>query len=101
MIIADPWWNPAAEDQASGRAHRIGQQRPVTVYRLVTQGSIEDRIVKLHHSKRALAEGVLAGQDGVGGTVMGAADMLALLRGDGSDEGDAPLPAQATGPTPR
>ena len=81
VIIADPWWNPAAEDQASGRAHRIGQQRPVTVYRLVTQGSIEDRIVKLHHSKRALAEGVLAGQDG-GGAVMGAADMLALLRGD-------------------
>ncbi len=82
VIIADPWWNPAAEDQASGRAHRIGQQRPVTVYRLVTQGSIEDRIVKLHHSKRARAEGVLAGQDGGGGTVMRAADMLALLRGE-------------------
>ena len=82
VIIADPWWNPAAEDQASGRAHRIGQQRPVTVYRLVTQGSIEDRIVKLHHSKRALAEGVLAGQDGGGGNVMGAADMLALLQGE-------------------
>jgi Helicase conserved C-terminal domain len=46
VIIADPWWNPAAEDQASGRAHRIGQLRPVTVYRLVTQGSIEDRIVR-------------------------------------------------------
>ena len=84
VIIADPWWNPAAEDQASGRAHRIGQQRPVTVYRLVTQGSIEDRIVKLHHSKRALAEGVLAGQDG-GGALMGAADMLALLRGDSAE----------------
>ena len=90
VIIADPWWNPAAEDQASGRAHRIGQQRPVTVYRLVTQGSIEDRIVKLHHSKRALAEGVLgAGQDGglSGGGAMRAADMLALLRGeDGVEE---------------
>jgi SNF2 family DNA or RNA helicase len=85
VIIADPWWNPAAEDQASGRAHRIGQQRPVTVYRLVTQGSIEERIVKLHHSKRALAEGVLAGQDGGGGAVMRAADMLALLRGEDSD----------------
>ena len=82
VIIADPWWNPAAEDQASGRAHRIGQQRPVTVYRLVTQGSIEDRIVKLHHQKRALAEGVLAGQDGGGGTVLGSAQMLALLRGE-------------------
>ena len=70
VIIADPWWNPAAEGQASGRAHRIGQQRPVTVYRLVKQGSIEDRIVKLHHSKRALADGVLAGQNGGGGTVL-------------------------------
>ena len=91
VIIADPWWNPAAEDQASGRAHRIGQQRPVTVYRLVTQGSIEDRIVKLHHSKRALADGVLAGQDG-GGALLGAADMLALLRGDdvgAAEVGDA------------
>ena len=82
VIIADPWWNPAAEDQASARAHRIGQQRPVTVYRLVTQGSIEDRIVKLHHQKRALAEGVLSGQDGGGGTVLGSAQMLALLRGE-------------------
>ncbi len=81
VIIADPWWNPAAEDQASGRAHRIGQQRPVTVYRLVTQGSIEDRIVQLHHHKRALADGVLAGADGdTAGTVMDAAQMLALLR---------------------
>jgi superfamily II DNA or RNA helicase len=86
VIIADPWWNPAAEDQASGRAHRIGQQRPVTVYRLVTQGSIEDRIVRLHHQKRALAEGVLAGQDGGGaGAVMDAAQMLALLRGETVD----------------
>uniref|UniRef100_UPI003783F7C8 DEAD/DEAH box helicase n=1 Tax=Aquabacterium sp. TaxID=1872578 RepID=UPI003783F7C8 len=64
VIIVDPWWNPAAEDQAMGRAHRIGQQRPVTVYRLVTAGSIEERIVALHHDKRALAEGILEGQDG-------------------------------------
>ena len=97
VIFVSPWWNPAADDPASGRAHRIGQQRPVTVYWLVTQGSIEDRIVKLHRSKRALAEGVLAcwragvlacwragvlaGQDGGGGTVLGSAQMLALLRG--------------------
>jgi superfamily II DNA or RNA helicase len=81
VIIADPWWNPAAEDQASGRAHRIGQLRPVTVYRLVTQGSIEDRIVRLHRSKRELAEGILGGQDG--GAVMDAGALLALLRGNG------------------
>jgi len=80
VIIADPWWNPAAEDQASGRAHRIGQQRPVTVYRLVTQGSIEERIVGLHRSKRALAEGILEGQDG--GALPDAGELLALLRGE-------------------
>jgi superfamily II DNA or RNA helicase len=79
VIIADPWWNPAAEDQASGRAHRLGQQRPVTVYRLVTAGSIEERIVDLHGDKRALAEGLLAGQDG--GAPLAAAELLSLLRG--------------------
>jgi superfamily II DNA or RNA helicase len=63
VIIVDPWWNPAAEDQAMGRAHRIGQQRPVTVYRLVTAGSIEERIVALHRDKRSLADGILADQD--------------------------------------
>ena len=63
VIIVDPWWNPAAEDQAMGRAHRIGQERPVTVYRLVTAGSIEERIVLLHNDKRSLADGILEGQD--------------------------------------
>ncbi len=64
IVIADPWWNPAAEDQAMGRAHRIGQQRPVTVYRLIAAGTIEERIVELHQGKRALADGVLAATDG-------------------------------------
>jgi superfamily II DNA or RNA helicase len=64
VLIVDPWWNPAAEDQAMGRAHRIGQHRPVTVYRLVTAGSIEERIVDLHRDKRTLADGILEGQDG-------------------------------------
>jgi len=79
VIITDPWWNPAAEDQAMGRAHRIGQQRPVTVYRLVTAGSIEERIVELHHSKRQLADSVLEGQDQ--GRPIGAEELAALLRG--------------------
>ncbi len=78
VVIADPWWNPAAEDQAMGRAHRIGQQRPVTVYRLVTAGSVEERIVGLHHDKRQLAEGLLAGQDG--GAPLRAEELMALLR---------------------
>ena len=78
VIIADPWWNPATEEQASARAHRIGQQRPVTVYRLVTQGSIEEKIVRLHRSKRDLAEGILAGQET--GAPVDAAQLLDLLR---------------------
>lgn len=57
----DPWWNPAVEDQASDRAHRIGQQRPVTVYRLVTKNTIEEQIVSLHRHKRDLADSVLEG----------------------------------------
>ena len=63
VIIADPWWNPAVEDQAAGRAHRMGQQRPVTVYRLVAKGSIEERIMELHRDKRALAEGLFGGEE--------------------------------------
>jgi SNF2 family DNA or RNA helicase len=81
VVIADPWWNPAAEDQAMGRAHRIGQQRPVTVYRLVTAGSVEDRIVALHQAKRELADGLLADQDGT--APLAAADLIDLMRGDG------------------
>jgi superfamily II DNA or RNA helicase len=78
VLIVDPWWNPAAEDQAMGRAHRIGQLRPVTVYRLVTAGSIEERIVELHRDKRTLAEGILEGQDQ--GRAIQAAELAALLR---------------------
>ena len=83
VIIADPWWNPATEEQASARAHRIGQLRPVTVYRLVTQGSIEEKIVKLHRSKRDLAEGILSGQDaGDAKAPLDAAQLMELLRGE-------------------
>jgi SNF2 family DNA or RNA helicase len=80
VVITDPWWNPAAEDQAMGRAHRIGQQRPVTVYRLVTKGTIEERIVELHHDKRALAESILA--EGVSAALPSTDDLIALIRGD-------------------
>jgi SNF2 family DNA or RNA helicase len=59
----DPWWNPAVEDQASDRAHRLGQQRPVTIYRFITQGTIEERINALHASKRDLADSLLEGAD--------------------------------------
>ena len=79
VIHMDPWWNPAVEDQASDRAHRIGQERPVTVYRLVATDTIEERILKLHATKRDLADGLLAGADD--GGRLSYADMLALVRG--------------------
>jgi superfamily II DNA or RNA helicase len=63
VIHMDPWWNPAVEDQASDRAHRIGQQRPVTIYRLVARGTIEAKIVDLHQQKRDLADSLLDGTD--------------------------------------
>ena len=63
VIHLDPWWNPAVEDQATDRAHRIGQERPVTVYRLVTVGTIEEQILALHADKRELVAGVLDGTD--------------------------------------
>ena len=59
VIHLDPWWNPAVEAQASARAHRIGQTRPVTVYRLVAAGSIEERLLALQARKAALADAVL------------------------------------------
>ncbi|MDO9713518.1 DEAD/DEAH box helicase [Paracraurococcus lichenis] len=66
VVHLDPWWNPAVEDQASDRAHRIGQQRPVTVYRLIVKDSIEERILRLHHSKRDLASELLEGTEVAG-----------------------------------
>jgi superfamily II DNA or RNA helicase len=63
VIHMDPWWNPAVEDQASDRAHRMGQQRPVTIYRLVARHTIEEGIVELHKHKRDLADSLLEGSD--------------------------------------
>ena len=78
VIHMDPWWNPAAEDQASDRAHRIGQTRPVTIYRLVTKGTIEEQIVELHHRKRDLADLLLEGADAP--ARLNAEELLDLLR---------------------
>jgi len=63
VLHLDPWWNPAVEDQATDRAHRIGQTRPVTVVRLVAIKTIEEAVVSLHETKRALAESLLEGAD--------------------------------------
>ncbi|MEI2755211.1 MAG: DEAD/DEAH box helicase [Chitinophagaceae bacterium] len=66
VIHLDPWWNPAVEDQATDRAHRIGQERAVTVYRLVAKDTIEEQILSLHEDKRELIAGVLDGADRAG-----------------------------------
>ncbi len=66
VVHLDPWWNPAVEDQATDRAHRIGQTRPVTVYRLVAKDTIEEQILKLHADKRGLVAGILEGTDAAG-----------------------------------
>ena len=78
VIHMDPWWNPAVEDQAADRAHRIGQKRPVTVYRLVTANTIEEKIVRLHQEKRDLANSLLEGSD-VSARIS-AAELLELIR---------------------
>ncbi len=58
VVHFDPWWNPAAEAQATDRAHRIGQTRPVTVYRLLTRGTVEEKVVRLQAKKRELASAI-------------------------------------------
>jgi SNF2 family DNA or RNA helicase len=79
VIHMDPWWNPAVEDQASDRVHRIGQQRPVTIYRLVAKDTIEEKIVDLHRHKRDLADSLLEGSD-ISGKIS-TDDLLRLLGG--------------------
>ena len=78
VIHLDPWWNPAVEDQATDRAHRIGQERPVTVYRLVAQGTIEEQILAMHADKRELVAGVLEGTDRA--ARMTTDDLIQLIR---------------------
>jgi superfamily II DNA or RNA helicase/tetratricopeptide (TPR) repeat protein len=78
VIHMDPWWNPAVEDQASDRAHRIGQKRPVTIYRLVAKDTIEEKIVELHQHKRDLADSLLEGADMSGKTSTD--DLLRLIQ---------------------
>ena len=78
VIHMDPWWNPAVEDQASDRAHRMGQERPVTVYRLVAKQTIEEKIVRLHAEKRDLADSLLEETDT--GATLSAEQLLSLIR---------------------
>lgn len=82
VIHFDPWWNPAAENQASDRAHRIGQDKPVFVYKLIAAGSIEERIAELQQRKAALADSILE-SGATAGSAFTDEDLQALL---------APLP---------
>jgi superfamily II DNA or RNA helicase len=69
VIIYDPWWNPAVESQAADRAHRIGQDKPVFVYKLVTENTVEEKILALQAKKQALADGIY--RDGTAATTAG------------------------------
>ena len=80
VIHLDPWWNPAVEQQASDRAHRIGQTRPVTIYRLVLQGSIEEQILSLHGQKRELIDSMLSDRETA--KPVSADELLALISGN-------------------
>ncbi len=68
VIHYDPWWNVAVQNQATDRAHRIGQTRKVTVYKMIAKGTIEEKIVKLQESKKDLADNIINGENvGIGG----------------------------------
>jgi SNF2 family DNA or RNA helicase len=78
VYIVDPWWNPAVEDQASDRAHRIGQVNPVMVYRLVAHNTVEERVLELQTRKRALLSAAI----GESGQVALSKDELLSLLSD-------------------
>jgi SNF2 family DNA or RNA helicase len=82
VIHYDPWWNPAAENQATDRAHRLGQDKPVFVYKLIAAGSIEEKIIALQVKKAALADSILS-NDPANSAKFSAQDLDALF---------APLP---------
>jgi SNF2 family DNA or RNA helicase len=75
VFLLDPWWNPAVEDQAIDRAHRIGQERPVLVYRLVARDTVDEKLLELQESKRGIADALLAGT----GSGLTREDLSALL----------------------
>jgi len=79
VIHMDPWWNPAVEDQATDRAHRMGQDKPVMVYRIIARNTIEEEILALHQSKRDLVSGVMDGTQAA--AKLTNADLIRMLRG--------------------
>ncbi len=79
VFLMDPWWNPAVEDQASDRAYRIGQDKPVNVYRVVAHDTVEERILALQERKRALAEAALGEAEAAPSARLDRDELLALL----------------------
>lgn len=78
VIHYDPWWNVAVQNQATDRAHRIGQTKKVTVYKMVVKDTIEEKIIKLQESKSDLADSIISG-DNVGMSSLGKAELMELL----------------------
>jgi SNF2 family DNA or RNA helicase len=78
VIHYDPWWNPAVEAQATDRAHRIGQTRPVFVYKLIAQGTVEERMLQLQADKRVLASSLYTDKT-ASPTAIGAGDLELLF----------------------
>ncbi|MFO0744473.1 MAG: DEAD/DEAH box helicase [Myxococcota bacterium] len=95
VIHLDPWWNPAAEDQATDRAHRIGQDKPVTLYRLVAQGTIEEQILGLHGDKRRMVASLL---EGTGSAAALTVDELMALLTEAPDDDALRAPTARSAP---
>ncbi|KAI0753220.1 SNF2 family N-terminal domain-containing protein [Daedaleopsis nitida] len=88
VILVDPWWNPALEDQAFDRAHRVGQKRPVNIHKLCVPESVEQRILELQEKKRALTSATLSGAHLNKNSRLGIDDLVALFRGGHDDDDD-------------
>lgn len=86
VILADMWWNPALEDQAFDRAHRLGQKREVHIYKLTVGQTVEDRILELQKKKRELADAALSGK--AVSNKLGLNEMLDLFRRDDQQDND-------------
>ena len=97
VVLLDPWWNPAVEDQAADRAHRIGQRSAVTVYRLYVRGTVEEKVLALHERKRSLSDAVL---DGASDAALSEAELLALLREKNAAGAKAPAAGEMRGNRP-
>ena len=78
VIHYDPWWNQAAQNQATDRAHRIGQVHKVTVYNLISKGTIEEKILEMQKNKQQLVDNIL-GSDRVNSSNLSKEDLLGLL----------------------